>query len=243
MRHDRHRRVAWLCLAAILGVAWLASDGHPRVVRAAEPTHAHGTLRFANLYMEVDDGPNQICGPNTFTNGTEGLLRVALKKVGGAWVDDGSWYSQDGAGFAAPCLAEPMGKGCWVIGHAGRSAGEGKLIDPADPSSWIILNVDATTGIAMLTYAPPRQKVLQWWTSIGDCSGRTGEVRYEASGGVTTGGEGAVCPGSTSAKGYLEAAGTVIDFTCFSEELGSTENKQAAFTWITRVDGRLRLDP
>ena len=235
-RIARRTAVALIVFVGALSVA--LTGGRPPTVRAAEPTHAHGFISWKNLYSEVD--ALTLCGPNTFTQGELGVLRLRMDLIDGTWIDAGSTVEEHGGGYAAPCSD---GGGCWRINQTGESAYHGPLIRPADHESWIVLDPNMSTRTAVLNFSPGRQLVAQWWAVVGDCGKDSGRNFTDPSGGATSGGDQATCPKEDGAFGIIDTTGTVIDFSCFIQETGVTENHQATYTWITSVSGKVRLTP
>lgn len=245
MTQNGARRARWSVLAGTVLLAGLVGvAGRPPVVRGAEPTHLAGVVTWVFLYGEQDDDPN--CGPKQFEAGSQGTLNLRMQKVGGSWIDAGSTYTEVGGGTAAACDGgADLGYSCWITGNYGQSGGHGRVVDPADHASWIVLNLDSTPGKAHLTFSAHGIRPFHWWTLVGgECPGSSNGKQYaEERGGLLTGGGSATCPLEDGVHGTVNATGTLIDFTCLRSEHGVLANSGTAYTWITRTDGRVRLTP
>jgi hypothetical protein len=202
-------------------------------------TRATGYVSWANVYSWWDDKPVDPSASNSYVGGSQGVIKVRLRRERDEWVDDGTTFRSNNQEMHGPLL-DPW---CSRINDRSWGFGAGRL--DALSSNWIVLRLDLAAGTAYFGAAVgatglPSHGISRNWSLVGDCWGRPGD-RSEI---IPVGGGGAPgCPKDAGVEGTMDASRTRIVFSCHHAEQGVPENHARRYEWRTRVNGRITLSP
>jgi hypothetical protein len=202
-----------------------------------EPTRATGYVSWANVLSWKDDNPVNLGTWNSYAGGSQGVIKVRLRRQGDEWVDDGTTFRSNNQQMWGPYYVQ---NDCMKVNWSEWGFAEGRL--DAHRNNWIRLDLDLAAGTASFGAAVagtgPGYGTRETWgyTGTGCPKGPTREIHPVGGGG------GPACPKQAGVEGgTMDASRTRIVFSCVKVETGVTENHQESYDWRTRVNGRITL--